>query len=176
MRNILTRAAAALEPWYDWGRTSILRLDAKSEAEEAEGSAVYAEAQWLGLHLGITLGRMPQKVDTGVIQRRRAVFDNRAEARRAQQLRQEDWDTAFARYLYTRRESDDLPPGHPAENLLVNAYCIAMDRLICEVAAPDVGAVECKLALAQQRADGRDLTDYMDAIRRDLARFAAEGL
>ena len=176
MRNLLSRAAAAVEPWYDWGRTSILRLDARSEAEEAEGPAAYVEAQWLGLHLGFTVGRTPPKVNACVIQRRQAVFDSRAEANRARQLRQEAWDIAFARYLYFRLESDDLPPDHPAGERMVDAYCIAMDRLICEVDAPDVGAVECKLALAQQRAASRDLVDYMDAIGRDLARFAADGL
>lgn len=61
MRSIGRRALYAAQPWYDWGRISVFRLDAITEAEMTERLARYFEIQWFGVHLGIIVGRTPAR-------------------------------------------------------------------------------------------------------------------
>ena len=51
-----TRFWAAIEPWYDWGRTYINRIDTG-----AEGPGRFVELQWLGLNITIFIGRTPKR-------------------------------------------------------------------------------------------------------------------
>lgn len=55
------RVLAAVEPWYDWGRINVFRLDARTEEECTEREVRYVELQWLGLHVGVQIGRTPRK-------------------------------------------------------------------------------------------------------------------
>jgi len=55
------RVLYAVQPWYDWGRINVFRLDAITEAEMTEGLVRYFEIQWFGVHLGIIVGRTPAK-------------------------------------------------------------------------------------------------------------------
>ena len=61
MRGTGRRALHAAQPWYDWGRTNVFRLDAITEAEMTEGLVRYFEIQWFGIHIGIIFGRTPAK-------------------------------------------------------------------------------------------------------------------
>jgi len=58
--NIAAQAAAkilnSLEPWYDWGRTFITRLDTNDE-----GPGRFFELQWLGLNVTVFIGRTPKR-------------------------------------------------------------------------------------------------------------------
>jgi hypothetical protein len=61
MRSTGRSALYAVQPWYDWGRINVFRLDATTEAEMTEGLVRYFEIQWFGVHLGIIVGRTPAK-------------------------------------------------------------------------------------------------------------------
>ena len=52
---------AKLEPWYDWGTINTVNLNARTDAEQVEGDVYCFEIQWLGLHLGIQIGRTPKQ-------------------------------------------------------------------------------------------------------------------
>lgn len=59
------RFLAKIEPWYNWGKTAtIWRLDSveRDFSDESTGEAYELELQWLGLHLGIVVGRTPPKI------------------------------------------------------------------------------------------------------------------
>ncbi len=62
----LRRFIIAAEPWYDWGeihleRMQELRLDDRGDVVAGgEGPVRYFQIQWLGVHLGIQLGRTPK--------------------------------------------------------------------------------------------------------------------
>ena len=43
------------EPWYDWGRYGVIRVD-----DRGEGDVPHFEVDWLGLHLLIAVGRTPR--------------------------------------------------------------------------------------------------------------------
>ncbi|TCM10362.1 hypothetical protein [Sphingomonas sp. PP-CC-3G-468] len=51
-RNIIQ----AIEPWYDWGRTSITRID-----NRGEGPGRFFDLQWAGLNITIFIGRTPKR-------------------------------------------------------------------------------------------------------------------
>jgi hypothetical protein len=51
------RFIAAVEPWYDWGRTYISHIDTGDE-----GPGRFVEVQWLGFNLTIFVGRTPKAV------------------------------------------------------------------------------------------------------------------
>jgi len=55
------RFFAPVEPWYDWGRINVFRLDSRTEEECTEPEVRYVELQWLGLHVGFQIGRTPAK-------------------------------------------------------------------------------------------------------------------
>lgn len=57
LANILRR----LEPWYDWGTINTVNMDARTDAEQVEGDVYRFELQWLGLHIGIQIGRTPKR-------------------------------------------------------------------------------------------------------------------
>lgn len=54
--TVARRALKAIEPWYDWGRTSINRIDANGE-----GPGRFFELQWFGLNITIFIGRTPKR-------------------------------------------------------------------------------------------------------------------
>jgi hypothetical protein len=54
--NPVRRALAAMEPWYDWGRTNILAVK-----DDAEGDGRFFSLDWFGLHVTIFYGRTPAK-------------------------------------------------------------------------------------------------------------------
>jgi hypothetical protein len=61
--NRFRRLLAGLEPWYDWGLTSVFRLDSLTSnlADEVSGEVHRFEIQWLGIHLGFQIGRTPKR-------------------------------------------------------------------------------------------------------------------
>ena len=59
--GMLRRFIKAIEPWYDWGTTTVFRLNTPEPLDAEEGPARYFELQWLGLHLSITIGRTPKR-------------------------------------------------------------------------------------------------------------------
>ena len=63
-RAAASRLLRAIEPWYDWGTTTIFRLDAHCPnfSDESAGDRWLFEIQWFGAHLGITIGRAPPSV------------------------------------------------------------------------------------------------------------------
>lgn len=67
MRHVLTppsplaKLLRRLEPWYDWGTINTVNMDARTDAEQVEGDVYRFELQWLGLHLGIQIGRTPKR-------------------------------------------------------------------------------------------------------------------
>ncbi|RZT56988.1 hypothetical protein EV283_1045 [Sphingomonas sp. BK036] len=62
--GVLRRCLRAIEPWYDWDRINIARLDAQERdfSDESEGEAYRFSLQWLGVHVSIQTGRVPPKV------------------------------------------------------------------------------------------------------------------
>jgi hypothetical protein len=52
----LRRFIAAIEPWYDWGATSIERLEG-----DGEGPGYWLSLEWLGLNFTVFMGRTPPK-------------------------------------------------------------------------------------------------------------------
>ena len=58
-----------LEPWYDWSRVNIWRLDQveRDFSDEAEGEVWEVELQWFGLHFAVRLGRQPRKVSAAQV-------------------------------------------------------------------------------------------------------------
>lgn len=64
LTELVRRRVPWLEPWYDWGKTTIWRLDQveRDFSDEAEGEVWLVELQWFGLHLAVQLGHQPRKV------------------------------------------------------------------------------------------------------------------
>lgn len=60
VRSIAAEAATkllkSLEPWYNWGRTYISRMDSNEE-----GPGFYFDLQWLGLNVSVFIGRTPKR-------------------------------------------------------------------------------------------------------------------
>ena len=81
LRTALVRCLRAIEPWWDWSETSVLRINTKLPdfLDESEGPGWRFEIQWLGFHLGVVLGRTPPAATNAEIQSRKA-WRERAEA------------------------------------------------------------------------------------------------
>lgn len=75
------RAFAKVEPWYNWYRANIFRLDAECPdfTDESTGDVWRVQFQWLGLHLGAEIGRTPPKLSPAEV----AAARQRLSARRA---------------------------------------------------------------------------------------------
>jgi hypothetical protein len=60
----LSRFIKSIEPWHDWGRREISRLDMQCRdfADESYGKVWFFEIQWLGLHLAFEIGPTPRKI------------------------------------------------------------------------------------------------------------------
>ena len=56
--HIIRKALAAVEPWYDWGRTYVERMDCPGE-----GPGRFVELQWLGIKITLFFGRTPVAAD-----------------------------------------------------------------------------------------------------------------
>ncbi len=54
--TVARRIIRASEPWYDWGRTSINRIDTSGE-----GPGRFVELQWFGMNITIFIGRTPKR-------------------------------------------------------------------------------------------------------------------
>ena len=63
--GIVTVALAvitAIEPWYDWGKIGVERMESLRVGETpADGEVRFVELQWFGIHLAIQVGRTPKK-------------------------------------------------------------------------------------------------------------------
>lgn len=63
--GIATTARAvinAIEPWYDWGRIGVERMESLRPGKTAtDGEVRFFELQWLGIHLAFQIGRTPKK-------------------------------------------------------------------------------------------------------------------
>lgn len=57
----LRRLLALVEPWYNWGKVAVERMETVDGLYSDEGDVRFFEVQWLGLHLGFQLGRTPAK-------------------------------------------------------------------------------------------------------------------
>lgn len=80
------------------------------------------------------------------------------------------WRDAFDRYERLRRASDDLPAGHSQEDVALERYCAAMDRLIRDVRAPDLAAISTKLRLIKERFGEDGTVEWLaDALLADTA-------
>jgi hypothetical protein len=53
--NPLRRLITAAEPWYDWGKTFIERMEAAGE-----GPGYFVSLQWLGINFTLFFGRTPK--------------------------------------------------------------------------------------------------------------------
>jgi hypothetical protein len=54
--ELIKRALASIEPWYDWGGIFFWeRLDGRGE----DNAACHFELEWLGLKMLIVVGRTP---------------------------------------------------------------------------------------------------------------------
>lgn len=66
MRSNLSRMIAAVEPWYNWGvvhveRMQEIRVDEGGQLHVGgEGPVRYFEAQRLGIHFAVQIGRTPK--------------------------------------------------------------------------------------------------------------------
>lgn len=62
--GIATTARAvinAVEPWYDWGKISVQRMESLRPGKTvADGEVRYFELQWFGLHIAFQIGRTPK--------------------------------------------------------------------------------------------------------------------
>lgn len=58
----VTRAVIdALEPWYDWGKISVQRMESLRPGKSiTDGEVRYFEMQWLGVHIAFQIGRTPK--------------------------------------------------------------------------------------------------------------------
>lgn len=65
----LSKIIAAIEPWYDWGKREVPRLDARCPyfSDESYGPVRFFEIQWFGLHLAIEIGRTPRKLTSAEV-------------------------------------------------------------------------------------------------------------
>ncbi|MES3084951.1 hypothetical protein [Sphingomonas faeni] len=58
----VTRAVIdAIEPWYDWGKISVQRMETLRPGKSiTDGEVRYFELQWLGIHIAFQVGRTPK--------------------------------------------------------------------------------------------------------------------
>jgi hypothetical protein len=78
----IKRGLRKIEPWYNWYRSDIFRLDAHERdfSDESEGKAFCLEIQWLGIHVAFELGRTPPKLSAAEVASRRAMLAAKSEA------------------------------------------------------------------------------------------------
>lgn len=174
MRNIIKRAVAAVEPWYNWGSVTVERLDAVSEDHGNEGDVRFFDLQWFGLHLSFQIGRTPLKATVGQIANRAR---HRAEAEQRQAERaalRSAWADAYAGYADARARFEALPIGTPDEDAACYVWVEAMGRLIEDVPAPNGKALAIKVELAASR-DIPFHPEWTAAIAADARRLHAEG-
>lgn len=51
----------AIEPWYDWGKISVQRMESLRPGKTvADGEVRYFELQWFGVHIAFQIGRTPK--------------------------------------------------------------------------------------------------------------------
>lgn len=51
----------ALEPWYDWGKIGVERMESLRPGKTAtDGEVRFFELQWLGVHIAFQIGRTPK--------------------------------------------------------------------------------------------------------------------
>ena len=56
------RAVRAIEPWYDWGKIGVERMESLRPGETpVDGEVRFVELQWLGLHVALQIGRTPRR-------------------------------------------------------------------------------------------------------------------
>jgi hypothetical protein len=61
-RAAIRRAVRAIEPWYDWGRIGVERMEPLRTGEiSIDGDVRFVELQWLGLHVALQIGRTPSR-------------------------------------------------------------------------------------------------------------------
>jgi hypothetical protein len=62
--GIVTAALAvidAIEPWYDWGKIGVERMESLRPGKTAtDGEVRFIELQWLGIHIAFQIGRTPK--------------------------------------------------------------------------------------------------------------------
>jgi len=52
---------AAVEPWYDWGKIGVERMESLRPGQApTDGEVRYVELQWLGIHIAFQIGRTPK--------------------------------------------------------------------------------------------------------------------
>ncbi|SFO02041.1 hypothetical protein [Sphingomonas sp. OK281] len=50
-----------LEPWYDWGKIGVERMESLRPGKTAtDGEVRFFELQWLGIHIAFQIGRTPK--------------------------------------------------------------------------------------------------------------------
>lgn len=60
--TITRRVTDAAEPWYDWGKIGVERLESLRHGEKpSDGEVRFIELQWLGIHIGFQIGRTPKR-------------------------------------------------------------------------------------------------------------------
>lgn len=174
MCNIIKRAMAAIEPWYNWGSVTVERLDAVSEDHGNEGDVSFFDLQWFGLHLSFQIGRTPAKATAGEIANRAR---HRAEAEQRQAERTQAraaWDAAHTAYTDARAHFEALPIGDSADDAASDVWLEAMDHLIENVPAPNGKALAIKVELAASR-DIPFHPEWTAAIATDARCLHAEG-
>jgi len=56
-------AVAAIEPWYDWGKISVERMESlRPNKTVTDGEVRFFELQWLGVHIAFQIGRTPKGI------------------------------------------------------------------------------------------------------------------
>jgi hypothetical protein len=51
----------SLEPWYDWGKIGVERMESLRPGKTAtDGEVRFIELQWLGIHIAFQIGRTPK--------------------------------------------------------------------------------------------------------------------
>lgn len=54
---------AAAEPWYDWGKIGVERMESLRPGQIAtDGEVRFFELQWLGMHIAFQVGRTPKRM------------------------------------------------------------------------------------------------------------------
>jgi hypothetical protein len=54
----------AIEPWYDWGRISVERMESLRRGQTpTDGEVRFFELQWLSIHIAFQIGRTPKRAD-----------------------------------------------------------------------------------------------------------------
>lgn len=82
------------------------------------------------------------------------------------------WDAALAEYQRLKAIFDDMPSGTDGEDEANEASLDALDTLIVDTPAPDLGALLLKMDMAQERCqDIPFLEEYAAAIRADVERL-----